>query len=382
MVGTDRLWPVKVEPLDDELFSSWLERTALEYLSAPHSFARIVFGDRAVWNRDIDKSGTFEMASALARPMDVDPDVAVRTLLRSFEGALVEKHNANGNSRWIMPLGVWHRRRRLGGLQFCPLCLASDPVPYFRKCWRLSFVSVCHEHQVYLSDHCDQCGSAVHFHCLVPTAGSLRRCPFCGFDLARTRTFAAPATRSRDLQRVLLEAAYSGWAKHEAFGCCRSLLAFPVLARLAALLLSGRRIAKRFQRTAFLTANVDPISAPARVDFDRLGAIPRFGIIEVIATLIEDWPKNFAEVCERSGAGVSILLDEYHQLPFWYERVVRERFDRQPYRETLGEFLAALDYLERSGLSPTPTTFRGLFGKDDILRKRKEWTSIVNQRFH
>lgn len=321
------------------------------------------------------------MALALAQPMNIEPALAVETLLRRFEGSLVEKHNPNGNSRWIMPLGVWHRRRRLGGLQFCPACLSTDPIPYFRKRWRLSFVTVCETHGVFLSDRCSRCDWPVQYHCLAPTAVSLRNCPFCGFDLAETLPTAASKGRAFALQVMLLDAAYRSWGTHAAFGTRHALLIFPVIARLTALLLSRRRIAQRFQRAAFARSGVAPLPTTSTLEFDRLPADQRALVLEAVGHLLDEWPSSFAAVCEDASAGITVLLDEHVKLPFWYESEVRAHFDRQPYVETISEFLAALDYLERHSIAPSLRVLRQLFGKDDVLRKRPAWRAIVRQRF-
>lgn len=370
-----------VEPLADEIFSSWIERTALEYLAAPHTFARIVFDSRAVWNRDIDKSGTVDMAHALARPMAIDMAKAEATLLRGFEGKLVEHHNPNGNSRWLMPLGVWHRRRRLGGLQFCPLCLAEDNIPFFRKRWRLSFMTTCDIHGCALACRCPDCGCPVQYNVLPPTARTLRHCPFCGTDLADSPCRFSTPVAVVALQGMLLDAAYTGWGTHGAFGTRHALLIFPVMARILSLLLSRRKVARRFIKIATMSAGVSDIDWIEGQDFDRLLVDERNAVLAVANTLFDDWPARFNEICRSSSAGVSALLQEGATLPFWYEDHVRTHFDRQPYIETVQEFEAALAYLKRYRIPPTRSAFVRLFGKREILRKRPAWQALVRQYF-
>ena len=63
-----------------------------------------------------------------------------------------------------MPIGVFHRSRHKFGLQICPLCLAEDKEPFYRKEWRLSWVTVCTRHNSLLLDRCPGCQAPIVFH--------------------------------------------------------------------------------------------------------------------------------------------------------------------------------------------------------------------------
>lgn len=76
-------------------------------------------------------------------------------------------------------------------LHFCPLCLADDAAPYFRRSWRLHVHRYCPTHQVRLSYRCPQCANSVRPHAR-RDLGSVHHCHHCGCDLRTSH--AAKAT--------------------------------------------------------------------------------------------------------------------------------------------------------------------------------------------
>jgi hypothetical protein len=88
---------------------------------------------------------------------------------------------------WVMAQGS-RNRRRFGGLQYCPHCLAEDPQPYFRRHWRLAWHVGCEQHQRLLADHCGHCRAPVEPHRCRAQDGVQTLCPNCRGDLREVRT--------------------------------------------------------------------------------------------------------------------------------------------------------------------------------------------------
>ena len=101
-----------------------------------------------IWEKDLDRFPDDALLRAVSDGTRVE---ATRSLETVF---------TNGTSTsvlpWVMPLCDGPRKRRLYGLQCCPACL-SEPRPYFRKDWRLAFVTVCVVHGTRLLDRCTNC---------------------------------------------------------------------------------------------------------------------------------------------------------------------------------------------------------------------------------
>lgn len=200
------LLPVRPKPYEDELLSSWLVRLAKSNGAKLQRFCDCMFGnDRQIWNRDIDRTPP----GWLLREMSVSASISLPTIealtLESYRGRLFRYPLSYGQQRWILPLGMYHRKRLGFGLQYCPRCLADEPEPYFRRRWRVALYTVCAKHECLLLDRCPNCNGPVAFHrrelgrpgVLAP--GLLCRCSECGFDLRRAKSREVPVVNEQSL---------------------------------------------------------------------------------------------------------------------------------------------------------------------------------------
>lgn len=162
---TSPLWPIRYKPLPDELLSSWLVRLARGHGLRVQTFCNLIFGNQLqVWNRDIDRLGPDWIVDVLSERTGTPLVVARETTLRSYEGRLYPEFRASGSLQWITTLQVFHRTRQGFGMQYCPQCLLEDAIPYFRKSWRVAFMTTCPTHCCMLRDRCGECGAGVAFH--------------------------------------------------------------------------------------------------------------------------------------------------------------------------------------------------------------------------
>lgn len=109
--------------------------------------------------------------------------------LKGYEGYLFERFSLNGQHA-ICLFDTGEAAKDRPSLQFCPLCL-SEPEVYYRKSWRISFITVCTKHHCQLHDRCPECGSAVtplkndSQDKRTPYLGLLCRCSNCKLDLRK-----------------------------------------------------------------------------------------------------------------------------------------------------------------------------------------------------
>jgi len=185
------LWTIHPHPLNGEILSSWMVRLAHAYGYKVQTFYNLVFGRRIeIWNRDIDRSASIELLEALARHTGTPFEVVKATTLAAYEGSVFDYHDPNRYTHWVLPAGIYHRKRRRFSMQYCSVCLAIGEIPYFRRFWRLGFITRCPEHGNLLKDCCSTCGAPVVFHRAElgrrwETAPvSIRLCWKCRADLA------------------------------------------------------------------------------------------------------------------------------------------------------------------------------------------------------
>jgi len=193
-------WPIKVFPVRDELLSSWLHRLAHAHGVSPRHFGERLGVGSGAWSARLDLDLPERFLNHLRDQTGVDRD--------EIKGMAV------GAEPWrplLLPLR-WSKGKRGGAtwLQFCPLCLAEDETPYFRRRWRRASVLTCRRHGRALLDRCGACGEGLapfEQLALLPQ----HHCVRCGFDLrdARSPSLTRTTRRSAELldDLVRLEAA-------------------------------------------------------------------------------------------------------------------------------------------------------------------------------
>ena len=190
---TSSLWPIRYKPLPDELLSCWLVRLAHGHGLKVQTFCNLIFGNKLqIWNRDIDRTAPAWLLDELSFRTGTSPETTWSTTLRAYEGLLYRKFRLSSTLQWILALQLYHRKPEGYGLQFCPACLREDPVPYFRKRWRVALKTVCTQHRTMLHDRCPKCSAGVAVHRVdmrnphTLEAAPLSFCHMCGFDLRET----------------------------------------------------------------------------------------------------------------------------------------------------------------------------------------------------
>lgn len=368
-----KLWPAHVKPLEDELLSSWLVRLARAHGLRLHTFCDLAWRRKAIWNRDIDKSADDEILQVLSEKTATPIERVRQTTLAAYEGWLYEKHNPYGNTKWIMPVGVYHRTRKRPGLQYCPTCLREDEDPYFRRRWRLAFVTLCERHERLLLDRCPQCKTPVNFHRISSGKSSITLCYGCGHDFRRSR-----GSRSvwwgdlADHQTELVRVLERGWVEIPQYGPVFSHLYFDVLHQAVKTLVTGEHSA---QLRRSCCGQIKMYMCRARLpagsrEFEKLGVEDRTHLVAFACWLLRDWPTRFITVYREHNALSSVLLKDMMAPPYWYWNVVREHLYDPDRIVSDDEIRSAMDYLWAMGVSPRERRISRLLGVNQVFRRR------------
>jgi len=185
------LIPIELKPFSDEAISSWIIRNAIANGSDPSSWADGIWPEWRIWTRDIDRSIPTEKAYELSKitslsleeikGMTLEPDIC------RIEG--LDTLNIKSKWKWVVPTGE-RGSVKTNGIHFCPECL-SDPVPYLRKQWRLSWNTVCSRHKCHLLLHCPSCNGVFLPNKIDYQHVDFTLCVHCGFDLKKASTSTA-----------------------------------------------------------------------------------------------------------------------------------------------------------------------------------------------
>lgn len=307
-------------------------------------------------------------------------------MLSAYENILYERHNHFGPTSWIMPVGIYHRRRRQFGLQFCPRCLAEDEEPYYRRRWRLAFVIVCERHHILLHDRCPKCEEPINFHRNEMgnyrkfVADSLTICHACRYDLKtiKSNVFVSATAEEARFTGILLSTINAGFIQISEGVVIYSHLFFVGLRQLMKILaMCDKRIVK-LRKALSETYNIDVYghSMPRTVDVQELGIGARRQLLGLARCLLEEWPHRFVEISRQFKVWSSLWLSHLESPvrgrvitpPFWFWSVIHDYLYRAKYCPSGDEIAFAIKYLTRNGKSVNQSILAKLLGVS-VLRK-------------
>ena len=160
------LWPQRPKRLTDELFSSWLCRSAVAAGISPLRFARDVGCLELL--ADVDRDVSPATLDRLAKLSGQTPEHLARGTLPDHPSAPPETTAAAAedlllrDGRFLLGRhGLDGRGRAKPKLQYCPSCFQEDDRPHCRRSWRFAHQVVCEIHGCRLHDRCWRCGTGV-----------------------------------------------------------------------------------------------------------------------------------------------------------------------------------------------------------------------------
>jgi hypothetical protein len=305
---TDTPYAARFPPFEDESLTSWIARLAngngLPFRSFWQSLSqespRLRLGD-------LDRSDGDRLFQTLSRRTTV-PEATIRALsLNEFQGKVFGE-NEKEKSDWIIPADALNTRKHRHGRQFCPHCLAQDRVPYFRKHWRLAFISVCPIHLVELLEACPECGGRPKLFFDAPletTEGSVPpylRCPTCGESLLSEKVRRETRDISTDIslfQKYLKAGADSGQFLLNSEVQISALPYFQALRRFLKDLAFGKLGEVKLKRLVAWFNGAETQISPGRQPLGNLPQTQRTSLMYSAAWFIKVQPSVFRQLIEN-----------------------------------------------------------------------------------
>lgn len=322
------LWPIHLKPLPDELLSSWLIRFAHAHGYKTESMCRHLFGrDHQVWNRDIDKLAPEFTKDGMLRATGATIEQFSQTTFRPMEGYLSESINVNGLSPWIVPIGIFHRARQRPGLMFCASCLREDPIPYYRRGWRLAFSTVCTTHHTHLFERCPFCAAPIAPHrvdikksAFLSENALMRHCYNCQKNLHDAREDYArhELVEHQLLFEGALKKGYVNWSNNPGM---YSHLFFEGMRELISGLISNA-VLKRLKKSE-LDFHLSWERSRCK-NFEELDIASRREVFGLTAKLTQNWPNAFVDFLHNGQVTYSDLKLGSKATAFWYEAVIKK----------------------------------------------------------
>lgn len=321
--------PIHPQLALDELLSSWIVALARGNATKVHTLCASFGGNQnTIWNRDIDRLCPPDVLDAFHRLTGIERTRIYESTLAHLAELIDHDHHPNGTSTWILPLGVWHRKRNRFGVQFCPVCLRMDKRPYIRRSWRLAYYTECEHHRIVLMDRCPRCGSPLMYWRgelgVRSQVGSLpiRFCSQCRCDLAYEHPqnrFEWPDWSITVATRTLMFMNYSGMAVvgDRLFEPAHEVLL--VIRQLIMLMSSPKRDGQLFDAIADRLWPEGYDVLPNRgVQYERRSALERHRLFGMAVWLLLDWPARFEEVFHAANIHRHSLVRDMKLVPEWY----------------------------------------------------------------
>lgn len=309
------LWLQRPRPQPEELFSSYLFRLAAANHLQLGRFVAMHVG-RRVGSRDIDRTVDVEFVQKLAKLTNRSFQASAAGTLATWDlplGNPTIAARSGGNARWFVKQrhGETTRRAPASAMQYCPACL-DESIPYFRKRWRLSFVTHCHLHRTNLSDRCPNpsCASKSFYRAAnLLAVGNhahpvdLQRCAVCNANLCTSTLGVTPADLDvYNLQTALMTSLATD-----------TVILPPIEAAPSKVLKVLRQVTKLLwiaetapinRQQLFLASGISarvPDTGPRNLYFDAATLEFRLPVVQATAWLLKDWPHRYTSYREACG---------------------------------------------------------------------------------
>jgi len=367
---------LRPKALESESLSSWRQRVAWAngYFLFPVPDERTRRADPDVGENEAELRWVSDLHG-------VGYGTAERMTLRAYVGTVISHLTPRSQPRWWLRARYGVKSLNFGPM-FCPSCLGSDSVPYFRFIWRFGFVTMCPLHMVQLHDRCQECGCApwpsgcgiqsnVH-----PGFKSLRHCWHCLTDLS-----AVPQMKL-DVRDDI-----AGWLSQDRLEvgernvpCIEALGGLRAVCQLFLRNRSRTCIEQSGGEWAQLTRDLSE-EAKRTQAVEQLPLQDRIKLVPAGLKIIQGWPDSFLKFASETGISRAHFNGAECLQPSWMTELINSKLAKNN-RSVTGDVLkeAVVTLTHELARAPTKTELRkhlawqGEKGLESIFFKRDQAT--------
>ena len=310
------------------------------------------------WSRDVDIfwSTNRHFMEKLSFKSNLPKEFLHRLSLQSYSGYLSESILTNTRNKLLVPLVKRGRVNKGYGTRFCPKCLEEDPEPYFRKHWRLSFVTTCTQHNCFLQDTCPKCSTPVTPYKLQEKY-DFGKCHYCNESLYHDNQVERIPTESYGMiaQKNLLNILHTGMFIFEGNQYI-SLAYFPVLKQISKLIynFNFRRIVLDHE-ILNKTIQLPSFKDKPYILVEDLPIPSQYLIYSAAEHLLKS-SQLFNQFCKEHQLGKGTLSHSMPYIPYWFTHILNQN-DNSFYSISTAEAESAIIYLKKNKI---PITFSNL----------------------
>lgn len=315
----------------DELLRSWLTRNALFLNMKPSQLSTIIFQNTDTWKSDIDTQLSTESIKSLLDTVEIEKKDLDKTLISLNCDYFYPHLNDSKQIKWVLNIGV-HQRGQKNGLQYCPICICKDEVPYFRTYWRLGFLTACHIHNVCFLDNCHRCGASIELIRYEKKSDELfnqldyLRCSQCSFDL-RDGPSIRPCHYELKVNQEHFKLLTEGHGKVGSVNFNYSHIYYDGFKRIVSFLLCSKNGVEVFKYIVNMY-NLDKRYVNDRMAMQKHSEPEHLPVnmrrISMIFSyhVMNDWPVSFIKICKDFGITKRFIYSSHLNYPFWLKEVL------------------------------------------------------------
>ena len=347
----DSMFKIRPLPLDGELLSSWLIRTAYLHHSDPATFLNLYFPeyDYHLWDNDLDLYNNDAFINRLSLKTGYKKEIFYGMTLKSYEGRLSETIHYNNRNAFIMPIFRRKRNIRQHAQRICPLCLKEDKQPYLRKKWRLFFSTACVRHKCFLIDKCPSCGELFVIHKRL-FDGDFPHCRKCGFSFkkAEPEFIDENSDGLKAIEKIynILETGISEYENNYYY----SFFFFYILNRFTNLIKGGYRKNLPVEKGILENDGLPVSNTPGIPFIMELDIKQQFVLFSALMQVFEN-RDGIIRFCKDNKLTVKKLTKDLSYIPFWFTEI-RDTMNKTKYSRSIIETQNAMIYLAKMGIKP------------------------------
>lgn len=349
---------VRPEPFSDESLSSWRQRTAWA-----NGYRLFPVNDNRTRRTDPDCELGLEETAWLS-DLTRCPHEQIRSMfIRSKPSMRSLNADRDRHLLWVT-----HSKPVAGmgahGAMYCPDCLKSDRVPYFRWHWRLALLNECPLHRTRNLDQCPNCerppwpaGAGVNSH-IDPSFQNFGVCWACGFHLSEGPRSVHPAQCTEQLFDQINSPTWTlgqtTVSAQDALLCLRTVCHLFLRNRpREQIALSGGEWAKT---ASSLSADVGATNS-----IENIPVADRSFLVPVAFSIIHSWPDSFLEFAKECRISRAHFNGSESLMPTWMSETVDNHLAKQNRNVNPDVLLKAVqDWTEKHERTPRKTDIRKL----------------------
>lgn len=301
-------------PFEDEIFSSWIVRTAYAHKTHPHTFTNqyLNYRQHSFFLTENDITLDAKMIKIIEQKSYNKIDIQ-SLMLKTYSGYIQKNIYKNSPNTFF------------SHLKYCPICFREDTTPYFRKKWKVIFYNICYKHQCYLYEYCPKCKTKLDISKMYDNELPYTHCHQCGFELKKGRRLPIHKkhTQSLDYQNKIFKVIHDGYIQLGS-SVVYSFLFIEVFAKFSKLILINKKHKFIKNHPLFGLIKHIELNNLNHPICKRINSKEQSAFFGLVMYIFENYPHNLKRFILENKLTYYNMTTKISDIPFWYETIINE----------------------------------------------------------